>query len=159
MIHLKKVDAGNIWKIVGLQVDEDQKEFVASNTESILEAYCAITNGGTALPFGVYDGETPVGFVMIGYDCGDWENAPAIARENYCIWRLMIDSRYQGRGYGKAALAAALDFVRTFPCGRAEYCFLSYEPENEHARRLYQSFGFRENGEMDEDEIVAVLKL
>ena len=53
----------------------------------------------------------------------------------------------------------ALDFVKTFPCGKAEYCSLSYEPENEVAAKLYHSFGFVENGEMDGDEIVAVLKL
>jgi len=35
----------------------------------------------------------------------------------------------------------------------------SYEPENELAKKLYASFGFEETGEMDGDEIVAVLKL
>ena len=50
-------------------------------------------------------------------------------------------------------------FIRTFPCGKADYCALSYEPENEVAAKLYHSMGFVENGEMDDDEIVAVLKL
>ena len=62
MITLRKVDARNIWQIVALEVREEQKSFVATNTESILEAYCAVTNGGVALPFGIYDGDTPVGF-------------------------------------------------------------------------------------------------
>ena len=31
--------------------------------------------------------------------------------------------------------------------------------ENEVARCLYRSFGFVENGEMDGDEVIAVLKL
>ena len=158
MIQLRKIDSGNIWRIIALEVGDDQKNFVATNTESLLEAYCAITNGGVALPFGIYDGETPVGFVMIGYG-GDWEDAPVIARESYSVWRLMIDRRFQGRGYGKAALASALDYIRTYPCGKAESCCLSYEPENEAAKALYHSFGFRENGEMDGEEIVAVLKL
>jgi len=42
---------------------------------------------------------------------------------------------------------------------KAEYCWLSYEPDNDVARQLYRSFGFEETGEMDGDEIVAVLKL
>ena len=71
----------------------------------------------------------------------------------------MIDKRYQGRGYGRQTLKLALDFVRTFPCGQAEYCEISYEPENTVAKKLYQSFGFEENGEMDGEELVAVLKL
>lgn len=159
MIRLRKIDPDNIWDIVALEVGEDQKSFVATNTQSILEAYCAITNGGVAMPFGIYDDETPVGFVMIGYGCGDWEDAPDFARDSYSIWRLMIDRRFQGRGYGKAALAAALDYIRTFPCGQAETCYLSYAPGNEAAKALYHSFGFQENGEMDEEEVVAVRKL
>lgn len=159
MIQLRKIDAHNVWKILALEVAENQKKFVATNTESIIEAYCAITNGGTALPFGIYNGDTPVGFVMIGFCCDDWEDAPAIARGNYSIWRLMIDKGFQGRGYGKAAMEAVLDYIHTFPCGKADCCFLSYEPENAVAKELYHSFGFRENGEMDEQEMIAVLKL
>lgn len=159
MIQLRKIDARNVWKILALEVQENQKTFVASNTESIVEAYCAIANGGVALPFGVYDDDTPVGFVMIGYGRDDWEDAPAIARNNYSIWRLMIDRRFQGRGYGKAALTAALEYIHTAPKGKAECCYLSYESENTLAKRLYHSFGFQENGEMDGEEIVAVLKL
>ena len=53
----------------------------------------------------------------------------------------------------------ALDFIRTYPCGRAEYCWLSYEPENTVAKELYASFGFKETGDMDGEEIIAVLKL
>jgi diamine N-acetyltransferase len=71
----------------------------------------------------------------------------------------MIDKRYQGRGYGREAMKLALDFIRTWPCGKAEFCWISYEPENEIARKLYASLGFEETGEMDGDEIVAVLKL
>ena len=53
----------------------------------------------------------------------------------------------------------ALDFIRTLPCGKAEYCWLSYEPENEIARQLYRSFGFVETGDMDGEELIAVLRL
>jgi diamine N-acetyltransferase len=158
-LTLKKVDAKNIWALTDLQVHSGQREFVASNTVSILEAYTTITAGGHALPFGVYDGETPVGFLMIGYDCADWEAAPAIAAHNYCLWRLMIDGRYQGRGYGRRAAELALDLIRSFPCGPAESCWLSYEPENAPAQALYRSLGFVENGEMDGSEVVAVLPL
>ena len=57
------------------------------------------------------------------------------------------------------AVKLALDFIRTLPCGAAEYCWLSYEPENEAARNLYGSFGFAETGEKDGEEVIAVLKL
>jgi len=158
-IQLRKINSRNLAEIIQLRVREDQDHFVASNTWSILEAFCAITNGGVALPFGIYDGEIPVGFLMIGYGSDDWEDAPEIARDNYSIWRLMIDARCQHQGYGRSAMAAALAYIRTFPCGKADFCFLSYEPENIAARGLYHSFGFRENGEMDGEEVIAILKL
>lgn len=67
-----------------------------------IEAYTAITGNGYAFPFGIYDDDTPVGFLMVGYDTDDyWEDAPAIANGNYNLWRLMIDKRYQGKGYGR----------------------------------------------------------
>ena len=71
----------------------------------------------------------------------------------------MIDRAFQKKGYGKEAVSLALDFIRTFPCGKADICWLSYEPENIVARRLYASFGFVETGETDGEELIAVLKL
>lgn len=160
MLRIEKVTANNVWEILKLRVGEGQKSFVAGNDVSIIEAYTTITGGGHAFPFGVYDGDTPVGFFMVGFDTDEyWENPPEIAKNNYNLWRLMIDERYQNRGYGKETMKLALDFIRTQPCGKAEYCWLSYEPENEVARRLYYSFGFRETGDMDEEEVIAALKL
>lgn len=158
-VTLRRVCEANLWEIVNLSVKDDQKTFVASNTKSILEAYAAVADGQVALPFGVYEGDTPVGFVMFGYGASGYEGEPAAARDSYCLWRFMIDQRYQGRGLGRAALAAALDFVRSMPCGEAKACWLSYAPENDAARALYADFGFRENGEMCFGEVVAVLEL
>ena len=160
MLKLKKITGRNIWDILKLSVYEAQQDFVASNDLSIIEAYTAITGNGYAFPFGIYEDDMPVGFLMIGFDTDDyWDNAPSIAKGNYNLWRLMIDKRYQRKGYGKEAVRLALEFIKTFPCGEAEYCWLSYEPENETASRLYRSFGFVETGEMDGEERIAVLKL
>ena len=160
MIHLEKVTGKNVWDILKLEVAEEQRTFVAANEVSIIEAYIAITGNGHAFPFGIYDNNTLVGFLMIGFDVDDdWEDAPQIAKGNYNLWRLMIDKNYQGHGFGKEAVRLALDFMRTLPCGEAAFCWLSYEPENEAARQLYRSFGFVETDEMDGEEIIAVMKL
>lgn len=160
MLHLEKVNGKNVWDILQLEVKESQKEFVASNEVSIIEAYTAITANGYAFPFGIYEDEQLVGFLMIGYDSDDdWEDAPGIAENNYNFWRLMIDKKYQGKGYGRKALELALDFIKTCPCGKAKYCWLSYEPENTVAKKLYESFGFKENGDMDGEEVIAILRL
>ena len=160
MLHLVKVNGKNVWEILKLSVSESQRDFVAPNDVSIIEAYTAITANGCAFPFGIYAGEKPVGFLMIGFDVDDdWDDAPEIARGNYNIWRLMIDQSCQRNGFGKEALRLALEFIHTFPCGKAEYCWLSYDPENEAARRLYHSFGFEETGGTDGEEVIAILKL
>ena len=162
MVHLEKVTYDNIEELMELNIFESQYPFVADNTESLAEAYLAVMSGEAyAWPFAIYDDETLVGFLMIGYNEAALEgpDAPKVLKENYSLWRLMIDKRYQKRGYGREAIRLALDFVRTWPCGEAEYCEVSYQPENEVAARLYRSFGFVENGEKDGDETVAVLKL
>ena len=160
MLRLKKINRENIWNILKLEVSDDQKSFVATNGISIIEAYTAITGNGYAFPFAIYEDDIPVGFLMIGYDADDyWYDAPKIAKGNYNLWRLMIDKNYQGKGLGKEAVRLALEFINTFPCGAAEYCWLSYEPENDVARQLYSSFGFAETDEKDGEELIAVLKL
>lgn len=160
MVRLERINSKNIWQVLKLKVSDKQKDFVAPNDMSIIEAYIAITNNGYAFPFGIFDEDDPVGFLMIGYDVDDaFENPPKIAYGNYNIWRLMIDERYQNKGYGNSAMQLALDFIKTFPCGKAQYCYLSYDPENTMAKNLYSQFGFVESGEMDGDEVISVLKL
>ena len=73
----------------------------------------------------------------------------------YWILRVMIELRYQGRGHGRAAMRLLLERLRAIP--GCDEVAISYEPENEVARRLYASCGFRETGEILEGETVARL--
>lgn len=161
MIHLEKVDHTNVWELLRLRPFESQNDFIASNCESLMEAYIAVSSEESyAYPFGIYDDDTPVGFLMVGYNEAEIEmDAPEILKNNYSIWRLMIDKNYQGKGFGREALLLAIEFIKTWPHGKADYCALSYEPENTIAKTLYTSCGFAEKGEKDGSEIVAVLKL
>ena len=160
MLRLEKIHGQNVWDILKLKVAENQRHFVSSNDRIIIEAYTAIAGNGYAFPFGIYENDTPVGFLMIGFGTDDyWDDAPPVAADNYNLWRLMIDEKYQNKGYGREAVRLALEFIRTLPCGNADYCWLSYEPENDVARHLYHSSGFVETGEKDCNELIAVLKL
>ena len=167
-IHLEKVTWDNYEAILRLHVNKEQRDFVATNKDSLVHAaICMTSQGKQVFPFGFYSGEKPVGFIMIAYDVGEDDGTEPSAewflRNSYCIWRFMIDRRYQGRGYGRKAMELALEFIRTFPVGQAQYCWLSYEPENEVARKLYLSFGFVERPEQcsgeEGEEMPAVLKL
>ena len=80
MLRLEKVTGKNVWEILKLEVLDDQKYFVAGNDTSIIEAYIAITGNGHAFPFGIYEGDTPVGFIMIGFsETGEMDGEELIA--------------------------------------------------------------------------------
>ena len=67
----------------------------------------------------------------------------------YYIWldRLLIDARFQGRGYGRAALEALLERLsREYP---EQDVYLSVIEGNDVATRLYEQYGFRFIGEKD----------
>ena len=160
-VHFEKITWDNYSKIIKLRVTKEQDDYVARNTSSLIHAYIALSQGEIVpYPFGIYLGKKPVGFVMIGYN-GYEDGDPEFMKNTYFIWRLMIDKRYQGRGYGRQAFQMALDFVRTLPNGPAELCWLSYEPENEVAKKLYASFGFVEVPKYykEGEEMPAILKL
>ncbi len=160
-VHFEKITWDNYSKIVKLRVTKEQDNFVARNERSLIHAYIALSGGEMVpYPFGIYLGKKPVGFVMIGYN-GYEDGEPEFMKNTYFIWRLMIDKRYQGKGYGRQALKLALDFIRTFPSGKSDLCWLSYEPENEVAKKLYASFGFKEVPEYykEGEEMPAILKL
>ena len=159
MIRFEEITNKNIWKVCTLEPFEEQKDFVAENIQSLAEAYATRNEGNNVLPLAVYNDDSLIGFVMIGKGTVGNENESDLIKENYSFWRFMIDKKYQGKGYGKEAVRLALEFINTFPCGSAEYCWLSYEPENEAARNVYSLFGFSETGEMDGEELIAVLKL
>ncbi len=72
------------------------------------------------------------------------------------IQRLMVDEKFQGQGYGKFGIERMLEIFRADE--RIKEVGISYEPENEDARKLYASLGFVETGEIVDDETVAVLK-
>ncbi len=165
-LHLEKITWDNFEAVLNLHVNKEQKSFVATNKDSLVHACLAMTaDGKQVFPFGIYKDKKPVGFIMIGYDIGEDDGTEPSAdwflRNSYYIWRFMIDRRHQGKGYGREAMKLALDFIRTFPAGKAEYCWLSYEPDNEAAKKLYLSFGFEEQPEHYEEgeEMPAVLKL
>ena len=54
MLKLEKVTAKNVWDILELKVAEDQESFVASNEESIIEAYVTLAENGKVFLFGIY---------------------------------------------------------------------------------------------------------
>ena len=132
MITLKEITTENIDAVLALKFRDDQKRFVVSNAESLAKAY---VYSKTAYPFAVYDDETLVGFIMMGY----YE-----VKEYYTLWEFMIDERYQNKGYGRQALKLGIDFVKK--CFNPDSIYTGVAPGNSVAKGLYESVGFVSTG-------------
>jgi diamine N-acetyltransferase len=158
MISLRKITLDNRRELFRLEVTKEQQHYVASNLSSVASCYVLATNGGYPLPYAIYADEQMVGFVMIVYGNTGYDQ-PSMAYNNYCILRLMIGEQYQKQGYGKEAMVKILEYIRTFPVGPARYCWLAYESDNIIAKKLYESFEFRDNGEIYNNEPIMVLEL
>ena len=132
MIHLQPVTKENLDEVLSLKIYDSQADFVSSTAESLAQAY---VYQETAFPFAVYDGQTVVGFIMMGY----YE-----AKNYYTLWKLLISREHQRRGYGKEALRLGIAFLKER--FHVNEIYTGVIPGNVVAKRLYESMGFRETG-------------
>ena len=77
-ILFNKITNANVSNVCALKVFEHQQSFVASNTVSLAEAFASRNENIFAMPFGIYDEDTLIGFIMFGYDTLDEPNEPDI---------------------------------------------------------------------------------
>ena len=141
-VELRPITEENFQAVVKLEVEPEQSAFVAPNVRGIAEAHIY----PDAEPRAVYAGGEVVGFVLFHPVDKD---KPA---EGHSIVRLMIGRQFQGRGLGRQALEAAVEWiVRERGADRIR---LSVVPSNAQARGLYRSAGFVETGEVDDGEVV-----
>ena len=98
-MEFRKIDKSNYWDCIELTLDDSQVDFVADNKQSLVEA--AYEDGLYVL--GIYKGDTMVGFVLYDYD----ESFPG-----WSMSRFMIGKQFQGKGYGKQAVNAFLEYFK-----------------------------------------------
>jgi diamine N-acetyltransferase len=152
-LSIHPVTKDNWRELIKLKVRGDQRDFVASNLYSIAEAQFETDDEQghwISYSFGIYDAEIPVGFFMYGLNFD-------LPKMQAFVVRLMVDEKYQGKGYGKFGVEKMIEIFRAEE--RVKVVGISYEPENDPARKLYAKYGFEETGELFEDEVLALLKL
>ena len=139
MVELREITKENYEESLCLKVADSQKAFVSSTVHSLAQAWVYYD---TAFPFAIYADDTMVGFIMLGYyEAGGY----------YTLWKLLIDEKYQNRGYGKKALRLGIDYlVNRF---RVKEIYTAYYESNRIARNLYASVGFCETGEIAGTEV------
>lgn len=145
IVSLREITSETVRTITSLNVAPEQSGFVATNADSIAEAYF---ERELAWFRAVYAGDVPVGFVMLEDDA---------AKQEYSLWRFMIDVRYQGHGYGRCAIDLVIAYVRTRPGAQA--LLTSCVPGEGSPCPFYERLGFRPTGEVDDGEIVMKLEL
>ena len=99
-----------------------------------------------------------VGFVMIsdGIQQNVLDADDDIVGPHY-LWRLLIDHRFQGRGYGAATIDAVVAYVRTRP--NAEALLTSCKPGEGSPQPFYLHYGFEKTGDVKWGEDVLRLDL
>ncbi len=147
MIQLKPITENNYIDAFNLKLAPGQERFVSHPIRSLAQAY---VYRDQCQPFGIYAGDTMVGYVMVIYDYDIPE---------YDIWHMMIDESKQGQGYGSAALEQVLAYIKTKPFGDSDRVTLTCNRDNIYALKLYKCKGFAETGNEDEDEIELSLTL
>ncbi|WP_377640233.1 GNAT family N-acetyltransferase [Oryzobacter terrae] len=140
-VTLSPVTPATATSVLALRVAPEQERFVSGVGESFVDAHLE-PRGHPWIRVVEADG-VPVGFVMVSWDVVP---VPDELWGPFYLWRLLIDHRHQGRGYGTAAVRLVADAVREAggdelltSCGRGEG---SPQP-------FYESLGFVPTGEVD----------
>ena len=100
MINLRKITEENFIDAFNLKLAPEQERFVSHPIRSLAQAYVYREQ---CQPFGIYEGDTMVGYVMVIYDFDIPE---------YYIWHMMIDESNQRRGYGRAEFGRLLHYIK-----------------------------------------------
>jgi len=132
-----------------LRVAPGQERFVSSVEESLREA--AEHPGAHALCWVVHDGETPVGFVMIADEVDNPDYVP------HYLWKLLIDERHQGRGFGTATLDLVVAYFRDRP--GVEVLTVHAGQGDGSPIAFYERYGFERTGQVVDGEVELQLPL
>ena len=146
--NVREVNGDNAEALMALDVASGQRRFVAPVVRSLAQA----AYEPAARPLGLYDGDTPVGFLLL-YDARQDKDRPA---EQLYVWRLLVDERHQRLGLGRLAMAWVIDEARRL--GLREVG-LSHVMAPGHAGPFYEKLGFRYTGVVEDGEHKMLLTL
>jgi RimJ/RimL family protein N-acetyltransferase len=138
MTSLFDVNERNWQDVARLTVRDDQRAWLDSALGIVARGYAY--RACRAKVIGIADGTQIIGVALVR----DLDEEPAC----YDLQQFMIDRRFQGRGFGTAALRlllAELSAERKYGC--VEVCV---KKEDAAALRMYEKVGFIDTGYIDE---------
>jgi diamine N-acetyltransferase len=152
-VTLRELTEENRPEVLALRVAPNQERFVSSVAESLEEA----AEYPQASPWyrAVYAGDEPVGFVMLSWDCVP---QPPEILGPWFLWKLLIDERHQGRGYGREVMRQVADLIRA--AGGDELLTSHVVGGEGTPGPFYEGLGFVPTGQVDsQGEVVLRLPL
>ncbi|MBN1699796.1 MAG: GNAT family N-acetyltransferase [Spirochaetales bacterium] len=145
MIKIAKIDETNWFQCTQLHVAETQKKIFTVPVVYWMAKCRYIDNH---FENAIYNDDELIGFSVWGFDK---EN------DEYWIAAIMIDEKYQNKGYGKQAVKELIKIL-----SRNENCdkiFLGHRPNNLVASHFYEKMGFVDTGRREDGEIIRCLTL
>ena len=138
MIRLSEVTEDNWLKVASLSVNARQRSFVAPAVGILARGY--VYRDCNAKVIVVENDDTVVGVALVR----EFKDEPL----GYDLQQFMIDCRFQGRGYGSAALGPILNKLR----GEAHFDHVEVcvKKEDTEAIGLYEKHGFADSGYIDD---------
>ncbi|HEL2051083.1 TPA: GNAT family N-acetyltransferase [Streptococcus suis] len=134
MIRLELVNKDNFDQVLDLEVAPKDQRRVASVEYSLAQAWL-YRDSEVLFPYAVKSGQLTVGFLLLSYQ--PMENS-------YYIWRLLIDQKYQNRGYGKEVIRHILSLAKEdSSCQKVS---VNYVIGNHKMRYILEKLGFQSVG-------------
>ena len=139
MLRLVDIDETNFFDARALALEEDQRRFLDIPLGILARGY--VYRDQRARVLAVDDGDEVVGLLLVK----DMDEEPAC----YDLQQFMIDRRFQGRGYGRAALGLLLDNLQRE--GKYDNVEVCVHRDNAAALALFTGAGFMDTGYVDPD--------
>ena len=151
-VALREVTAENVSDIRKVAVWPSQQKFVATVTESLIEANHTNLR---AWYRGAYVGNRPVGFIMMA----EPPLAPQIPYDDgWYLWRLLISGSNQRRGYGRRMVELAQAYIASQPHTPQGQLYVSWVPGGDGPEGFYRQLGFEPTGDVVSGEVVGRLR-
>lgn len=151
-VTLREVTRDDVRPLVRLRVAPDQDDFVAPNEYSLAQVH--YETGAT--PYVIWNGEDRVGFCQVidmrkHAFCEPEDDPNALF-----LWRFMVASEFQRKGFGKAALKVLIQMAEATGHEAVE---TSAVMENAAAIGFYEGLGFVKTGRIVDGEVQLRLEL
>jgi GNAT superfamily N-acetyltransferase len=143
MITLREITEDDAPSVLALRLAPGQERFVSTVADSLAEA--EQHPEGNPWFRAVHADGRPVGFVMLSWDV---EPRPPEINGPWFLWKLLIDHRHQGKGYGREVVRQVVELVRAQ--GGTEL-LTSHVPGEGGPAGFYARLGFVATGDLDPD--------